>query len=57
MICSICNGVVKWECDRHGNWTHTECESCGGTNCQVPEDEIYDNDDDDDLPNAQANGR
>jgi len=34
MICTICGSLVQWEQDRHGNWTHTECEGCGATNCQ-----------------------
>lgn len=36
MICGNCGGLVTWR----GPWsalTHTECESCGGINCQVIE--------------------
>lgn len=39
MICSICNGQVIWK-GPFSNLTHTECQQCGGTNCQtVPEDQ------------------
>lgn len=37
MICSRCNGRVTWR-GPLSNLTHTECESCGGVNCQLPDD-------------------
>jgi DnaJ-class molecular chaperone len=39
MLCIICGGLVQWEQDRHGNFTHTECEACGAVNCHQPERE------------------
>ncbi len=38
MICSICGGPVLWMGPLI-ELTHTECQSCGSTNCQIPEDE------------------
>lgn len=36
MICSYCSGTVEWR-GPISNLTHTECTSCGRTNCQVVE--------------------
>lgn len=36
MICKYCNGLVTWR-GPFSALTHTECESCGATNCQRPE--------------------
>lgn len=36
MKCSICGGLVTWR-GPLANLTHTQCESCGGINCQGPE--------------------
>lgn len=36
MKCSICGGLVTWR-GPLTNLTHTQCESCGGINCQEPE--------------------
>lgn len=33
MQCERCNGVVTWR-GPLSNLTHTQCESCGGINCQ-----------------------
>ena len=58
MICSICNGLVQWQLNRRGDFTHTECISCGATNCQITEDDVCsDNDDDEVPPNDQDNRR
>ncbi len=38
MKCSICGGYVEWK-GPLANLTHTECASCGATNCQEPEPE------------------
>lgn len=39
MICSICGGLVLWMgpivC-----LSHTECQSCGSINCQIPEEDF-----------------
>ena len=40
MTCADCGGLVLW-CGPMSNLTHTECNGCGGINCQVPEDEEY----------------
>jgi len=41
MICSLCGGIVTWR-GPITSLTHTECERCGGRNCQVvlTEDEL-----------------
>lgn len=36
MICSLCGGQVIWM-GPLVNLTHTQCQSCGGVNCQEPE--------------------
>ena len=36
MICEYCGGNVIWM-GRITNLTHTQCQKCGGTNCQLPE--------------------
>ena len=44
MICSNCGGLVTWR-GPISNLTHTECEKCGGQNCQQMEfesDDEYD---------------
>lgn len=45
MICANCGGLVTWR-GRPSDLTHTECEKCGGQNCQQMELE----DDEDDEP-------
>lgn len=49
MICSICGGHVTWR----GPLTalmHTQCESCGESNCQEVADEVRDDlDEQDDM--------
>lgn len=37
MICERCGGLVTWRGPLSA-LTHTQCESCGGINCQMPED-------------------
>lgn len=39
MICSKCGGQVIWV-GPFSNLTHTECQNCGGINCQVPESRV-----------------
>lgn len=34
MQCELCGGLVTWR-GRLSALTHTECERCGGQNCQV----------------------
>ena len=34
MQCALCGGLVTWRGPLSA-LTHTECESCGGQNCQV----------------------
>jgi hypothetical protein len=34
MKCELCGGLVTWRGPLYA-LTHTECESCGGQNCQV----------------------
>lgn len=46
MQCEQCGGLVTWR-GPFNAFTHTECESCGGRNCQVPDDEP---EADDDMP-------
>ena len=36
MKCELCGGLVTWRGPLSA-LTHTECESCGGQNCQVVE--------------------
>jgi hypothetical protein len=36
MICKYCGGPVTWR-GPFSALTHTECSSCGATNCQRPE--------------------
>ena len=36
MQCELCGGLVTWRGPLSA-LTHTECESCGGQNCQVAE--------------------
>lgn len=36
MKCSKCGGLVTWR-GPIANMTHTQCENCGGINCQYPE--------------------
>jgi DnaJ-class molecular chaperone len=37
MKCSICGGLVTWR-GPLTDLTHTECNDCGGINCQIFED-------------------
>jgi len=48
MICEHCGGHVTWR-GPLVDLTHTECEGCGATNCQVPEDMPEDDEQDDDA--------
>lgn len=50
MICTHCGGLVTWRGPLIA-LTHTECESCGGKNCQIVERE---QDDDEYENNVQA---
>ena len=34
---SLCGGLVTWR-GPFSNLTHTQCENCGGTNCQIVEE-------------------
>lgn len=36
MICATCGGLVTWRGPIY-DLTHTECESCGARNNQLPE--------------------
>lgn len=45
MFCANCGGLVTWR-GPLSQLTHTECEKCGGQNCQVPESEEIEDDDD-----------
>ena len=36
MQCELCGGLVTWRGPLSA-LTHTECENCGGQNCQVAE--------------------
>ena len=36
MTCERCGGHVTWR-GPLSNLTHTQCEDCGATNCQIPE--------------------
>ena len=38
MICSVCGGNVLWM-GPWGSLSHTECQKCGGKNCQLPNTE------------------
>lgn len=54
MICSICGGLVTWRGPLVA-LTHTECENCGGRNCQEPESYREDEDqDEDNNPDAEV---
>lgn len=44
MICQHCGGLVTWR-GPLVDLTHTECEGCGATNCQVPDDHPQEEDD------------
>lgn len=35
MICRFCGGRVIW---MGRNFTYTECQNCGATNCQIVEE-------------------
>lgn len=37
MVCRFCGGRVIWK-GPLSNLTHTECENCGATNCQIVEE-------------------
>lgn len=37
MICSLCGGSILWV-GPWSNLSHTECQKCGGQNCQVVDD-------------------
>lgn len=39
MRCSQCGGLVEWK-GPISNLTHTECNNCGGVNCQEIEPEF-----------------
>jgi len=43
MECGKCGGLVTWRGPLSA-LTHTECESCGGINCQLVECEQEDED-------------
>ncbi len=43
MECERCGGLVTWRGPLSA-LTHTECESCGGINCQLVECEREDED-------------
>jgi hypothetical protein len=48
MVCEKCNGLVIWM-GPLVNLTHTECQNCGGINCQRVDDDRDDLDDQDDY--------
>lgn len=43
MECSSCGGPVIWK-GPFSNLTHTECQSCGAINNQIPDDYIEEED-------------
>jgi hypothetical protein len=43
MICERCGGQVTWRGPLSA-LTHTQCESCGGVNCQIPDAQPDDTD-------------
>ena len=54
MECERCGGLVTWRGPLVA-LTHTECESCGGMNCQIvhlPDDDEEGDDGEDEVPNA-----
>ena len=51
MICSLCGGEVIWMGPLTA-LTHTQCKSCGGTDCQEVEDYYDDRDDEEALADA-----
>ena len=46
MICERCGGLVLWR-GPLSDLTHTECQKCGGQNCQVFEHHEVDDEPDD----------
>ncbi len=52
MICEQCGGRVTWRGPMSA-LTHTQCESCGGINCQCAEPYPADDDSSDTAPNYE----
>lgn len=48
MICRKCGGLVTWRGPLTA-LTHTECERCGGINCQIVEVDNAEEFDDEEL--------
>ena len=44
MICRFCGGQVIWK-GPLSNLTHTECQNCKATNCQIEIEETHDKED------------
>ena len=56
MKCDLCGGLVTWRGPLSA-LTHTECESCGGQNCQVVQQHDLDDEENPEITVGHSESR